>query len=98
MGCELFLGREAFIISSSQVVSNLGGCHAAASLGEDTSGTSCLLPADFPETKKKILRALLSYYIWLSLVKGSNLGGHRKTNSSNETEQRHKLVPSKKRR
>lgn len=57
MGCELFLGREAFIISSSQVVSNLGGCHAAASLGEDTSGTSCLLPADFPETKKKIFES-----------------------------------------
>lgn len=32
MGCELFLGREPFIISSSQVVSNLGGCHAAAFL------------------------------------------------------------------
>lgn len=42
MGCELFLGREAFIIPSSQVVSNLGGCHAAASLGEDTSGTFLL--------------------------------------------------------
>lgn len=32
MGCDLFLGREAFIISPSQVVSNLGGCHAAALL------------------------------------------------------------------
>lgn len=94
MGCELFLGREAFIISSSQVVSNLGGCHAAASLGEDISP----LGSWFSWNQKKFLRALLSYHIWLSLVKGSNLAGDRKANSLNETEQRHKPVSSKKRR
>lgn len=32
MGCELLPGREAFVISPSQVVSNLGGCHAVAFL------------------------------------------------------------------
>lgn len=32
MGCQLFLGSKAFIISPSQVVSNLGGCHAATFL------------------------------------------------------------------
>lgn len=52
MGCELFLGREAFIISPSQVVSNLGGCHTATSLGEDASGTSLLLAAHLPETER----------------------------------------------
>lgn len=52
----------------------------------------------FSWNQKKFLRALLSYHIWLSLVKGSNLAGDRKANSSNETEQRHKPVSSKKRR
>lgn len=33
-------------------MSNLGGCHAAASLGEDASGTSLLLAADFLKLKE----------------------------------------------
>jgi len=32
MGCELFPGRKAFVISPSQVQPNLCGCHAEAIL------------------------------------------------------------------
>jgi len=51
MGCELFLGTEAFIISPSQVVSNLGGRHAAAFLLVGMPvGPLSLSAAHFPET------------------------------------------------
>lgn len=97
IGCELFLGREAFIISPSQVVSNVGGCHAAAFL---LVGTPVGLPlaAHFPETYRifwELCSSIKFGWIW---SKGSKLAADRKKNASNETEQSHKPVSTTKRR